>query len=445
MKWLPRSLWLLAWCSWAWLGWGLYRELPRDLGPPICILPLGDEQSFRGFREGTHEVVTTETNDDRPGMVRIWNAESGALVSECEGPVGEFSVRRDGLVVGKRSAAGAAMNHGASVLDLRTGAWTDLPAGCERPHCYHFTKPWAIFIVENEDQGPSGFRVLDLRSGTTLFAWNDVDGKASGFFRYANPVFVSESLVAVPTRKTSEVGEVLEERLEVWAIPKADRPLKEFRGVPVGDDLSGTEGGRIAWHIDSLEPWIDVFDIHQGRLVFAYPPKRERWTGGSSGHDFGLVLAHDGRSVYRHHLNKLFHVDSGRVLWELHEEQQVGPFRKREALKSVYWAGPFEVCEEWAASDGDHPDYQTYALRSFSDGGLLYRYSDMSSETRELSSDRRLLFRGYDNGIYRMPPAPNWPLLVLCQSILALPLVLLWAVLRWRRKRRMRLASAGAA
>jgi hypothetical protein len=40
--------------------------------------------------------------------------------------------------------------------------------------------------------------------------------------------------------------------------------------------------------------------------------------------------------------------------------------------------------------------------------------------------------------VYRYPTV-NWPLLALCQTILALPLVLLWAMLRWRR---MRMASA---
>ena len=34
-RWLPRSLWLLAWSFWAWLGWGLARELPRNHSGPI--------------------------------------------------------------------------------------------------------------------------------------------------------------------------------------------------------------------------------------------------------------------------------------------------------------------------------------------------------------------------------------------------------------------------
>src|SRR4051794_23075083 len=41
-RWLPRALWLLAWSFWAWLGWGLYRELPRSL-TPFAVLPFPDE------------------------------------------------------------------------------------------------------------------------------------------------------------------------------------------------------------------------------------------------------------------------------------------------------------------------------------------------------------------------------------------------------------------
>jgi len=36
------------------------------------------------------------------------------------------------------------------------------------------------------------------------------------------------------------------------------------------------------------------------------------------------------------------------------------------------------------------------------------------------------------------PSNANWPLLAICQTILALPLILLWLALLWRRKRRER-------
>jgi hypothetical protein len=36
MRWLKRSLWISAWGVWAWLGVGLYRQLPREPGPAAC-------------------------------------------------------------------------------------------------------------------------------------------------------------------------------------------------------------------------------------------------------------------------------------------------------------------------------------------------------------------------------------------------------------------------
>jgi len=68
-------------------------------------------------------------------------------------------------------------------------------------------------------------------------------------------------------------------------------------------------------------------------------------------------------------------------------------------------------------------------------------------ETFAVHDRRGLIFRQW--GVPSNPtqavlvdPLPvNWPLLTLCQTILALPLILLWAALRWRRNRRLRLVS----
>src|SRR5262245_44330804 len=49
-----------------------------------------------------------------------------------------------------------------------------------------------------------------------------------------------------------------------------------------------------------------------------------------------------------------------------------------------------------------------------------------------------------DACVRRFPPRVDWSLLAICQTILALPLVLLWTVLRWRRMRRTRLANSRA-
>lgn len=42
------------------------------------------------------------------------------------------------------------------------------------------------------------------------------------------------------------------------------------------------------------------------------------------------------------------------------------------------------------------------------------------------------------------PPRPTWSVILVCQAILALPLIITWAAIRWRRYRTQRLLGAGA-
>ena len=59
---LKRLLWLAAWSVWLWLGFGLYRELPRDLGPVVCKLQLTGGQSLVGFDDRREEVIAKKRN-----------------------------------------------------------------------------------------------------------------------------------------------------------------------------------------------------------------------------------------------------------------------------------------------------------------------------------------------------------------------------------------------
>jgi hypothetical protein len=67
-------------------------------------------------------------------------------------------------------------------------------------------------------------------------------------------------------------------------------------------------------------------------------------------------------------------------------------------------------------------------------GELIYRstWGDTWIPPHLFNADGTL---GVANGgrVYRLPPSVNWPLIALCQAFLALPLVLLWVILRWRR------------
>src|SRR3954470_7591683 len=78
-RWLPRFLWLLAWSGWAWLGVGLWRELPRDLGPVVCRLPLGNGEQVVGFFKSRPVVVTCARDlQNEITIFRLRDALNGA-------------------------------------------------------------------------------------------------------------------------------------------------------------------------------------------------------------------------------------------------------------------------------------------------------------------------------------------------------------------------------
>src|SRR5262245_3373880 len=80
---LPRSLWLLAWSCWAWLGFGLWREVPRDMGPVVCKLPLANQDAALGFVDRSGLAVSMFPG---PGIYstgyRVYDVGTGSRVRE---------------------------------------------------------------------------------------------------------------------------------------------------------------------------------------------------------------------------------------------------------------------------------------------------------------------------------------------------------------------------
>lgn len=96
------------------------------------------------------------------------------------------------------------------------------------------------------------------------------------------------------------------------------------------------------------------------------------------------------------------------------------------------------VCHEfWNFALGSAPVVrETYALHRLADGRLLYR---LQHSPDWMTSDGTLALQ--DKGeIHALPPKPNYSLVAFCQTILALPIIFLWAVLRWRQNRKARMA-----
>jgi len=84
-------------------------------------------------------------------------------------------------------------------------------------------------------------------------------------------------------------------------------------------------------------------------------------------------------------------------------------------------------------------EWQTFRVKNADTGRIAFReWQKVWSRFRFQSEDD--VFVASEDGEVRRYPAPNWPLLALCQTLLALPLILLWLALRWRSKRK---ASGG--
>src|SRR5262245_2431773 len=62
-RWLPRSLWLAAWSFWLWLGFGLHRELPRQVGEAARQFEKLPEEWIAGFLDEGNSIVTFEGRD----------------------------------------------------------------------------------------------------------------------------------------------------------------------------------------------------------------------------------------------------------------------------------------------------------------------------------------------------------------------------------------------
>src|SRR4051812_49972279 len=87
MTYLKRFLWLAAWSVWLWLGVGLFRELPREVGPVVCTLPLGAREVNHGFWGGCQRIVSEISHGEgKPVVLRVWDPETGRLIRQLDGP-----------------------------------------------------------------------------------------------------------------------------------------------------------------------------------------------------------------------------------------------------------------------------------------------------------------------------------------------------------------------
>jgi hypothetical protein len=465
-RYVPRSLWLLAWSFWAWLGWGLYRELPRDLGPVVCQLPMGDDETFLGWLAGEPTAVTIKEGQDwQPAVIRTWDAMTGQLRYRFEGPVRVPGVvdfapcLRHGLIVCARRPDFPATQEQktASVLDLKSGRWLDLP--CDLGGCQFVpSEPLALFerhqgrsptqvvdgakVARNPEEDDWRVLVVDLRDGRILLrVTNAVGGQPPRDLRGA--FFIDDDVVGIETSVLpDENGDSSpdDDRVEIWRLDSPGRPPTVVKGVDSEIDLTVSRTGRMAWQQIATTPGhVDVFDLREGRMILRHPPPGERKTnpGGGSGYWPEPIIAADGRSVFIQMGGMLLDVDTGEVLWK---NSDGGILSVLDGAEQVIVYESWQ--QEWLPF---LPKLETYAVRDMSSLRLVWRTWASTAPPYESSNDARQWHLDDETKfVYRLDPRVNYPLLALCQTILALPLVLLWAILRWRRKRAGAVEGAAA-
>jgi hypothetical protein len=435
VQWIKRGTWLLAWSCWPWLGWGMYRELPRDPGPPLYTFSEADNALFGTTGDGT-AVITFEMNDrGEPWTIRRWSTENGRLEQEFAGPTFTDELKFEvspkcHFLVTKKLAPLDRDSRWLRSLDLRTGTWRDLPPVARGEVTFHSERPWAATYLFAQGNEKGEVHVIHLETGVELFSWL---GREDRVLARA-PVFAGDAL-AIQTGlpyhpQRTEDEDVKGSTLQIWSMLKPAAPARIIEGVRIGHDPAASNTGRIAWR-DETPDSVRVFDASHRKTVLSYPPHQDVLLKDVLGHWPGPQISKDGRAVYAPFQKAILDVDSGREVWAIRDDGYLS-----------HWDGGdfIEIMENWPLPVDGGFSWKTYAVRDAYSGALVNRCWNPSAFLNA-SKQIRFAIDGGTCSVHSLPLVVNWPLFALCQTILALPLVLLWAILRWRRKRRLPPAS----
>jgi hypothetical protein len=182
--------WLAAWGVWLWLGFGLYRELPRDVGPVVGKLPLeGEADHLLGILEGDDLALTMSVKPAYGGNVQFdtWEIVGRRKRHSFVGPTlwfGSNSSIRHGVAIGPARGDDKSAKESMQVLDLRTGEWKKLGPKTWNHLGVHPTRPWAAFADNGDRKSPAKLFVIDFRTGERVFEWTaSSDPKRKLFLR----------------------------------------------------------------------------------------------------------------------------------------------------------------------------------------------------------------------------------------------------------------------
>jgi hypothetical protein len=357
-----------------------------------------------------------------------------------------------GVLFGRKSS-GAVPNAGIGVLDIRTGEWRELSATWPCGIVVHPLRPLVIMLEGANPRKVQRIAVFNWQTGAEIFAHSM--RREEGLSDW--PFFLSDrDQIVLPLMNSlpAEGGDLKENIrslgwLEAWTLanpPTLDQVVQGVEGHhSYRHSPAVTSNGRLLFDAAVREPeggdkvWMDVYDLNERRFLSTKPP------GAPAVRTFcyGRVpptIAPNGRAVLRYekdnraigrgwadHGSVLIEVGSGRLLWRTGWADTV------EEVPWVSFPQVFKVSEEWHRYwENWLPEsrYRTLAWRNLNDGRLLMRTSANMAIDHRQTNVTKTLFVTDEGTVHRLPLDPNYRLLALCQAILALPLVLLWVMLR---------------
>src|SRR5688572_6661845 len=107
------------------------------------------------------------------------------------------------------------------------------------------------------------------------------------------------------------------------------------------------------------------------------------------------------------------------------DRQSTRAMKERQASTERWWTAlRMDLPEHWA----------TLAIVDHSTGRVVWREWYRRDLWSSFESADETLLALSDGTVFRMPPRPNWLLFSIVQSILATPIVLVWAISRVRRR-----------
>ena len=431
MRWVKRGLWVAAWGIWAWLGTGLYRELPRHEVLAEIAPPRNEHVRFCGdMDDGTSVTRIADDEANRSTHYRVRDTKTGHLLHEWKGPSQEYPVwesSRLSVVAGVNlEAVEAGTSQPFQLLDLRTGAWTALGNPLLHIEGEHSSRPW-ILIDDGAADG-SRLRVYDVDAKQWLFEWGQ-SHPMRGVEEEVNRSWFEQDELAVVVEHRRRWGTDRRpepypesQRIERWHVPSKTRLASAPIDPPARYIAPWPNHRMLLVGRSSLPDSAAIVDIRSSETIFMAPALDEgepAWLELPS----RVILPRpsaSGRTLLSQ-LGRLWSVDERRVLWRHSVTERV---EDRQ-----YSANTFRIFEEWTPwLQAFHLPFSltTMAIRDLETGAVRYRTFTTSA---------------YDGAVRlepESPPSANWPLLAFCQTILALPLILLWLALLWRRKRRER-------